>query len=143
MGVKKGDTIKVEYTGTLEDGTVFDSSERAGKPLEFEVGAGKLIKGFDDAVIDMEKGDEKEITLQPEEAYGHPNPDLVKKVPKDRMPKEQEVKPGMLLAMALPNGQQIPATVTSVDEKEVTIDLNPPLAGKVLKFKIKIVEIGA
>jgi FKBP-type peptidyl-prolyl cis-trans isomerase 2 len=141
LKVKKGDTIKVEYTGTLEDGTVFDASDKHEKPLEFEVGAGMIIKGFDEAVIDMEKGEEKEITLQPSEAYGEPNPDLVKKVPKDKMPKDPELKPGMMIGMQLPNGQQIPAVVKEVDDEAVTIDLNPPLAGKVLKFKIKILDI--
>ncbi|MCK5373322.1 MAG: FKBP-type peptidyl-prolyl cis-trans isomerase, partial [Candidatus Aenigmarchaeota archaeon] len=86
MPVKKGDKVKVEYTGTLEDGTVFDSSEKHGEPLEFEVGAGQMIKGFDDAVVDMEKGDEKEITLKPADAYGDPNPQLIQKVPKDKLP---------------------------------------------------------
>jgi len=143
MPVKKGDTIKVHYTGTLEDGAVFDSSEKHGKPLEFEVGTGKVIKGFDEAVIGMEKDEEKEIKLQPTEAYGDPNPQLVKKVPREQLPKDKELKPGMVLVMTLPNGSQIPATIKEVNDKEVTVDLNPPLAGKVLIFKIKIVEIAS
>ena len=139
MPIKQGDKIKVDYTGTLEDGTVFDTSE--GKhPLEFTVGEGKIIKGFDSAVIGMEKDEEKEITIKPEEAYGDHNDQLIKKIPRDKLPKEQEPKPGMMLALKTPDGKQFPAKITEVTDKEISIDLNHPLAGKVLKFKIKIVE---
>jgi len=140
MPVKKGDQVKVEYTGTLEDGSVFDSSENHGKPLEFEAGSGQVIKGFDDAVIGMEKSQEKEITLQPAEAYGDVNPELMKEVPRDKLPQDQEPKEGMMLALGLPNGQQMPAKIVKVDENSVTLDLNHPLAGKVLVFKIKVVD---
>ena len=140
MAVKKGDKIKVEYTGTLEDGTVFDTSE-GREPLEFEAGTGKVILGFDNAVLGMEDGEEKEITLQPSEAYGNPNPELVKEFPRESLPKEPEPKAGMMVGVGLPNGQQIPASITKVEDGKVTLDLNPPLAGKVLKFKIKIAGI--
>ena len=139
MAVKKGDKIKVEYTGTLEDGTVFDSSEKHGQPLEFEVGAGQIIKGFDEAVIGMETGEEKEITLQPAEAYGDINPQMVQKVPRDKLPPDQDPKAGMMLMMKLQTGQQLPVKIIEVTDTEVTIDINHPLAGKVLKFKIKVV----
>ncbi|MBC8501257.1 MAG: peptidylprolyl isomerase [DPANN group archaeon] len=141
MSIKKGDKVKVEYTGTFDDGTVFDASEKHGKPLEFEVGANKVIKGFDNSVIGMKKGEEKEIKLQPSEAYGDRNPQLVKKVPKEQLPKDREVKPGMMLAIGLPNGQQMPAIITDVTDKEVTIDLNHLMAGKTLNFKIKVVGV--
>lgn len=140
MAIKKGDGVKVEYTGTLDDGTVFDSSEKHGKPLEFEAGAGQLIKGFDDAVIGMKKGEEKTIRIEPNEAYGELREDLVKKVLKEQLPKEQEPKEGMVLIVSLPNGHQIPAVIIEADEKDVTVDLNHPLAGKALNFKIKVVE---
>ncbi len=140
MPVKKGDKVKVDYTGTLEDGTVFDASEKHGKPLEFEVGTGMVIKGFDEAVVGMEKDEEKEIKLQPAEAYGDLNPELKKKVPREQLPKEQEPKEGMILLMGLPNGQQMPAKIIEVTDKEVTLDLNHPLAGKVLNFKIKVID---
>ena len=140
MPVKKGDKIKVEYAGTLEDGTVFDTSEKKG-PLEFEVGAGKLIKGFEEGVIGMEKGEEKEIKLTSSQAYGDSNPQYVKKVPKDQMPKEKEPKVGMMLLLKSPDGRQIPAKITEITDKEVTIDLNHPLAGKNLTFKVKVVDI--
>jgi FKBP-type peptidyl-prolyl cis-trans isomerase 2 len=140
MPVKTGDKIKVEYTGTLEDGTVFDSSEKQGKPLEFEVGTKQVIKGFEDAIVGMEPGEEKEIKLEPKDAYGDPNSDLVKKVPRDKLPQE-DLQPGMMLVMKLPNGMQMPAKIIEVGDAEVTIDLNHPLSGKVLNFKLKVVEI--
>ena len=93
MPIKNGDKIKVDYTGTLENGDVFDTSE-GKQPLEFTVGEGKIIKGFDEAVIGMEKDEEKEVTIPPEKAYGMPNPDLVKKLPKDQLPKEPEPQAG-------------------------------------------------
>jgi FKBP-type peptidyl-prolyl cis-trans isomerase 2 len=142
MPIKTGDKIKVDYTGSLEDGTVFDTSE-GKQPLEFEVGSGQIIKGFDEAVVGMEVGQEKEINLKSEQAYGEPNPQLVQKIPKEQIPKPpegQEIQPGMTLAVALPNGQKMPAKITEVSDSEVTLDLNHPLAGKNLKFKIKIVE---
>ena len=136
MEVKKGNKVKVEYEGKLEDGTVFDASSKQGKPLEFETGSRKVIP-----VIGMKKDEEKEITIKPEDAYGQPNPEMIKKVPKDQFPKDKEIKPGMMLALGLPTGQQIPAKITEVGDKEVTLDLNHPLAGKTLKFKIKVVDI--
>jgi FKBP-type peptidyl-prolyl cis-trans isomerase 2 len=139
MTIKNGDKVKVEYTGTFEDGTVFDASEKHGKPLVFEVGAKHVVPGFDKAIVGMEKGEEKEFTLTPEEAYGQPNDQMVQKVPKDKVP--AETKEGMVLGVGLPTGQQIPARVTKVDDKEVTLDMNHPLAGKTLKFKIKVIGI--
>ncbi|MDH7517529.1 MAG: peptidylprolyl isomerase [Candidatus Thermoplasmatota archaeon] len=139
--VKKGDKVKVEYTGMLEDGTIFDSSEKHNAPLEFVAGGGQLIKGFDNAVIGMNIGEEKEIKIPPEEAYGMPNPDFVKEVPRDCFPPDQEIKPGMIFVMKMDNGRQIPLRITLVSEDKVTVDLNPPLAGKTLIFKIKLIAI--
>jgi len=139
--VKKGDFIKVHYTGTFDDGTVFDSSEKRGEPLAFQTGSKQLIKGFDDAVMGMKEGDEKNIKLNPSEAYGDPNPELIKKVPRERLPPEPEPKIGMMLILSSPQGMQLPAKITAVDEKEITIDLNHPLAGKTLNFTIKLLEI--
>lgn len=141
--IKKGSKIKVDYVGTLEDGTVFDASEKHGKLLEFEAGSGQVIKGFDDAVLGMKLDEEKEITLQPEEAYGSAKPELKKEVPRDQLPKDQEPKAGMILLIGLPNGQQLPARIVAVTKEKVTLDLNHPLAGKVLKFKITVKEIAA
>jgi FKBP-type peptidyl-prolyl cis-trans isomerase 2 len=143
MPVKKGDTIKVEFEGKLEDGTVFDSSENYEDALEFEVGGGQLMEGFEDAVVGMEEGDEKEFQLNPDDAYGEYNEELIKKVPKDQLPQDREIKEGLILVLGLPNGIQIPAQIVGVADDTVTIDLNHPLAGKVLNFKIKVLEIAS
>ena len=142
MIVKKGDKIKVEYTGTLDDGTVFDTSE-GKQPLEFEAGSGKVINGFDKAVIGMKKDEERDIKIGVNDAYGEPNPALLKNIPKEQLPKDPEPKVGMMLALGTPDGKQFPARISEIGEKEVILDLNHPLAGKNLNFKIKIVEIGA
>jgi FKBP-type peptidyl-prolyl cis-trans isomerase 2 len=140
MVVEKGNKIKVEYTGSFESGEVFDASEKHGQPLEFVAGEGMVVPGFDAAVIGMDVNDEKTVTLKPEEAYGMPDERAVQKVPADKFPKE--AKEGMMIGVPLPNGQQMPAKIVKMDEKEVTLDMNHPMAGKVLVFKIKIVEIG-
>ena len=141
MAIKKGDKVKVEYTGTFDDGTVFDSSEQHGKPLEFEIGTGQIIPGFENAIMGMKKNEEKEIKLKPEEAYGELNPELIRKIPREQLPPGQEPKEGMILIINLPTGQRVPAKITEVTDKEVTIDLNHPLAGKTLNFKVKVVGI--
>lgn len=140
---KKGDKVKVEYVGSLEDGTVFDSSEMHNEPLEFVVGTGQLIKGFDDAVVGMKIGEEKEIRLPPEEAYGAHNPEFVKDMPRECFPQDQDIQPGMMFMVALQDGRQIPVRISQVSEETITVDLNPPLAGKTLVFKIKLLEIAA
>ena len=139
--IKKGDKITVEYTGRLEDGTIFDSSKEHEKPLQFVVGAGELIKGFDQAVIGMKIGEEKEITIPPEDAYGPYNPELCRDIPRNSFQEDQEVKEGMMFMMALQDGRQIPVRITAIKEEQVTIDLNAPLAGKTLLFTIRIVDI--
>lgn len=141
--VKKGDKIKVDYTGTFDDGTVFDTSQHGehSHPLEFEAGAGQVIKGFDEAVIGMKKGEEKSIKIKPCDAYGDSNPDMIKNVPKDKFPQGQEIKAGMMIALATPDGKQFPAVIKEVNDNEVIIDLNHPLAGKNLNFKIKLTDI--
>jgi len=139
--VKKGDKVKVEYVGTLEDGTVFDSSEKHGEPLEFEAGTGQLIKGFDDAVLGMKKGEEKEVKIAPKDAYGEHNPELVKEMPRGLFPQNQDIKAGMVFMMGLQDGRQIPVKISQVSDDTITVDLNPLLAGKTLIFKIKIVAI--
>ena len=141
MAVKEGDKVKIDYEGKLEDGSVFDSSAKHGAPLEVEVGAHQVIPGFEKALIGMEKGEEKEITLKPEEAYGEHKPQLMQKVPKEKLPKEPEPKAGMMLVLGTPDGKQMPAKIAEIGDTDVTIDINHPLAGKTLIFKIKIVEI--
>jgi FKBP-type peptidyl-prolyl cis-trans isomerase 2 len=143
MAIEDGNKVKIEYKGTLDDGTVFDSSEAHGEPLEFEMGAGQVIPGFEEAVKGMDKGDEKTFKLQPEEAYGNHNPELIKDVPRDQMPTDQEPEAGMMLLTELPNGAKLPAVITEVTDDIVTIDLNHPLAGEVLTFEIKVVDVAS
>lgn len=138
---KKGDKVKVKYIGKLEDGTVFDSSDMHDAPLEFIVGAGQIIKGFDDAVAGMKIGEEKEIKLLPEEAYGAHNPEFVKDMPRECFPQDQDIQPGMMFMIALQDGRQIPVRISQVSDENITVDLNPPLAGKTLVFEIKLLEI--
>ncbi|MGI0086366.1 MAG: FKBP-type peptidyl-prolyl cis-trans isomerase [Nitrosotalea sp.] len=141
MAAKTGNKVKVEYVGKLDDGSVFDSSEDHGKPLEFEVGSGHVIKGFDEAILGMNEGDEKEFTIQPAEAYGQHDPTLVQKVPREVFPQEADLTAGLLFEAGLPTGEKVPAMITAADEVIVTVDLNHPLAGKTLNFKIKLKEI--
>lgn len=141
MTVKVGDKVRVDYTGKLDDGSVFDSSENHGKPLEFEVGSGHVIKGFDDAVKGMSEGDEKEFSISPTDAYGPHDPELVQKVPREIFPKEAELVAGLVFEAGLPTGERVPAMISSVDDGSVTVDLNHPLAGKNLNFRIKLREI--
>lgn len=140
MPIKNEDKIKVEYTGMLEDGTVFDTSEGIG-PLEFEVGSGQVISGFDNAVIGMEVGEEKKVELAPSEAYGDYDSNLIKKIPMNKLPPGEEPKPGMVLELRTSDGIGFPARITEVAEQDITIDLNHPLAGKTLIFQIKIVDV--
>ena len=136
MVVKKDSNVKVAYEGKLEDGTVFDKSE-----IEFKAGSGQVIKGFDDAVIGMAVGEEKQVKITPENGYGDRREELVQKIPKEQFPKDKEVQAGMMISVTAPNGQQFPATIQKVEGETVTLDMNPPLAGKTLNFSVKIVEI--
>jgi len=141
MAVKKGDKISVEYTGSFDDGTVFDSSEHEGHhhPIEFEAGAGQVVPGFDKAVMGMELGDEKTFRIEAKDAYGEPRPDLVKKFPKKQFP--AGAKEGMMIGLGMPDGRQVPGAIKKVDETDITVDFNHPLAGKALNFKIKLAAI--
>lgn len=139
--VKKGDKVSLEYTGTFSDGTVFDSSSKHNSPLKFEVGSGLVIPGFDQAVVGMKVGDSKKITIQPADAYGDVNPELVQQVPRKELPADREPKVGMGLVVGAPGGQQTRAMITAVDAEFITLDMNHPLAGKVLNFDIKLIEI--
>ena len=140
MPIKEGYHVKVEYTGTLEDGSVFDSTEEQGEPLEFQVGASQVIDGFEKAIVAMDLDEEKEVTLKPEDAYGERKEDMVRDIPKENMPAD-ELEEGMTLMATLPTGMQVPVTVVKITDDTVKIDLNHPLAGKTLNFKLKVVEI--
>ncbi len=140
MAIKDGDTIKIDYTGTLDDGTVFDSSENHDEPLEFTVGTGQVIKGFDDAVRDMEVGEEKEFRIEPAEAYGEYNEALTQSIPKEIIKADMDIELGMMLLVKSPDGQQMPAKIVGMTEEEVKLDMNHPLAGEALTFNIKVIE---
>ena len=143
MAIKKGDKISVEYEGKFEDGTVFDSSSHGdhSHPMEFEVGTGQVIKGFEEAVIGMKKGEEKEFSIESKDAYGDHKSELKRDIPRSTLPKDQEPKEGMMLMVKDPSGHQVPVKILAVDDKNITIDLNHPLAGKKLIFKIKIADV--
>ena len=132
-----GDTVSVTYTGTLDDGTVFDSTEKdGGTPMSFVVGSGQLIAGFDQAVRGMAVGDEKTVTLTPDQAYGQRSPSLIFDIPLANVP--EGTQEGDVLYSSS-TGQ--PVTVTSIAGATVTIDANPPLAGKTLTFDIQVNDI--
>jgi FKBP-type peptidyl-prolyl cis-trans isomerase 2 len=138
--VKAGDTVRIHYTGTLNDGTTFDSSE-GRDPLQFEVGSGQIIPGLDKELPGMSVGDKKSVNIPAAEAYGEVNPQMQQAIPRDQIPPEIEVQPGMRLQMQSPDGQVIPVTVVDADEQTVTLDANHPLAGKDLNFDIELVAI--
>ncbi len=139
--VKKGDTIKVHYKGTLNDGTLFDSSE-GREPLQFIVGENMVIHGFDRGVLDMQIGDKKTLNIPSLEAYGEINPNMIIQVPKTEFPEELgELKVGMQLSMVDQMGNEIPVEIIELNEDTVTLDGNHPLAGKDLIFEVELVEI--
>ena len=140
MAPKPGDTVKVHYRGTLSDGSEFDSS--AGRePLEFEVGSGQVIPGFDSAVSTLEPGDKTTVTIPAAEAYGDHNPEGLQSFPLSAFPSPPEV--GWAVELGGPNGERIPATVAEIGEENVTLDFNHPLSGQDLTFELELVEIAA
>ncbi|GAB4516908.1 MAG: peptidylprolyl isomerase [Anaerolineae bacterium] len=137
---KTGDTVRVHYTGKLADGTVFDSS-REREPLEFTIGAGQVIPGFEDAVIGMSPQETKTATIPAEEAYGPHYPELVMVVGRESFPEGTRPEIGQQYQVALQGGQTLIVRVTEVAENTVTLDANHPLAGEDLTFDIELVEI--
>lgn len=139
--VKDGDTVKVHYTGKLNDGSVFDSSQDR-EPLEFTLGEGQLIPGFEDAVTGMEQGDSTTVTIPSDEAYGERRDDLELEVAKNELSDNIEPEVGMQLQMQQQeSGQAVPVQITKVEDDKVTLDANHPLAGKDLTFDIELVDI--
>jgi FKBP-type peptidyl-prolyl cis-trans isomerase 2 len=138
--VKQGDKVKVHYHGKLTDGTTFDSSE-GREPLEFEVGAGAVIPGFDNGVMGMAVGDKKTVNIPAEEAYGPKVDELVMDFPKERFPEDMQPEIGMQLMMNNGSGQQFPVTIVEVKDESITLDANHQLAGKDLVFDIELVDI--
>ncbi len=138
--VKSGDTVRVHYHGKLNDGTTFDSSE-GRDPLEFEVGSGSVIAGFDNGVTGMKVGDKKTINIPVDEAYGQVQDDLLMEFPLDRFPAEMKPEVGMELNMSNGAGQNFPVVITEVLDNSVVLDANHPLAGEDLTFDLELVEI--
>jgi FKBP-type peptidyl-prolyl cis-trans isomerase 2 len=137
---KVGDTIKVHYTGTLDNGTVFDSSV-GRRPLEFTIGLGQMIPGFDKGVVGLNLNESKTITIPADQAYGQYRADLVQVVARDQFPPDAELEVSQVLQVSQPNGQIILVTITNVTDTDVTLDANHRLAGKNLTFEIQLVEI--
>ena len=137
---KSGDTVRIHYTGTLDDGTEFDSS--AGRdPLEFALGGGQVIPGFDSAVDGMAVGENKTVTIAADQAYGDRHEQLVQEVPKSALPDEIEPAVGMQLQSQSPEGHVMNLVITDVADETLTLDGNHPLAGQALTFAIELVEI--
>ena len=137
---KKGDSVKIHYTGTLADGTVFDSS--AGRdPLAFTLGSGQVIVGFEEAVLGMAIGDKKTVSIPSQKAYGERNEELVIEVPLNQVPPDLKPEVDQKLQMGGPNGELVVVTVVAVTDAVVVLDANPPLAGKDLTFELELVAI--
>ena len=138
--VKSGDTVRIHYTGTLADGTVFDSSE-GRDPLEFTVGSGQIIPGLDRELPGMAIGEEKTVTVVAQDAYGDSDPNARQAIPRDQVPENLPLDLGTVLELTTPEGQRMPVTVVEVTEETVTLDANHPLAGRDLTFAFSVVEI--
>ena len=141
LTAKAGNKVKVHYTGTLEDGTVFDTSKERD-PIEFTIGEGMVILGFEQAVIGMKMGETKTVTLQPEEAYGQPQDDFIQVVPRKQLPQNMPTEPGQLVQIEDENGRIAHVSIVAADNDNITIDGNHQLAGKVLRFEIQLLDIG-
>ena len=137
---KEGNVVRVHYSGRLTDGTLFDSSE-GREPLEFTIGAGQMIKGFDTGVLGMAVGEKKTLEIAPEEAYGDRDEEAIIEFPAENIPDDMELEPGMQLTLRNQHGQPIPVIVLEVKEDIVVMDANHMLAGKDLVFDIELVEI--
>ena len=137
---KNGDTVKIHYTGKLEDGTVFDSSD-GRDPLEFTLGEGQVIPGFEEAVLGMTANDSKTMTIPSDNAYGPRREEMVVEVDRDQFPPDVTPEVGQQLQMQRPDGQKMVVAVAEVSESTVKLDANHPLAGKDLTFDINLVEI--
>lgn len=137
--IRDGNTVTLHYTGTLTDGSVFDSSE-GKEPLVVTLGQGMLIPGFEKALLGMKVGEKKTFTVPKEEAYEY-HDELIVKMPRGSAPKDLELQVGALLVLRAPNGQRVPGKVIALDEHIITVDMNVPVAGKDLTFSVEIVKV--
>lgn len=136
----QGDTVRVHYTGKLDDGTVFDTSKE-GEPIEFTIGEGQVIPGFEEAVVGMEPGESISTTVPPEKGYGDRQNERIVTVERERFPDGIEPEVGQRLEVQQPDGSSIPVTVARVSDEDVTLDANHPLAGRDLTFDLELVEV--
>ena len=138
--VKKGDSVKVHYHGTLSDGTIFDSSTGL-EPLEFEVGSGMVIAGFDEGVTGMFIGEKRSVNIPADQAYGQVQDEMIMEFPKTQFPSDMIPEIGLQLSMSNNEGQQFPVTIIEVKEEFVVLDANHPLAGKDLTFDLELIDV--
>ena len=139
--VENGKTVSVHYVGTLDDGTEFDNSRTKGEPMSFEFGARKLIPGFENALVDMEIGETKEVHIAAAEAYGQPNPELIHEVPQNLFPEDYDFQVGTTVQMQNASGQPMLARIQEVLQETVSLNFNHPLAGKNLNFAIELINV--
>lgn len=137
---KDGDKVKVHYTGSLDDGSEFDSS-RQREPIEFTIGGGEILPGVEQAVVGLEPGGTNKVTLPAEDAYGEHRDDMIQEIERSVLPQEVEPQVGLQLQAQSPGGQPLLLTITEVGEEKVTVDANHPLAGKDLTFEVELVEV--
>lgn len=138
---KKGKNVKIHYTGRLQNGSVFDSSS-GRDPLQFSIGSGQVIQGFEEAVIGMKVGEKKTVEIPCKKAYGERNPSMVMEVDRKHVPPGLDPEVGQQLELGSPEGEIVKVTVIKADAKSITLDANPPLAGEDLTFDIELVEVG-
>jgi peptidylprolyl isomerase len=137
---KDGDTVKIHYTGRLQNGTVFDSSGDR-EPLVFNIGSGQVIPGFEEAVTGMMVGEKKTAQIPCDKAYGERNPSMVMVIDRKHVPAEIDPEVGQRLQVGSPSGQLLAVTIVEINDENITLDANPPLAGEDLTFDIELVEI--
>jgi len=137
---KDGDTVKVHYTGRLDDGSEFDTS-RERDPIEFKIGGGEILPGVEQAVVGLEPGGTNTVTLPAEDAYGERRDDMIQEIERSVLPQEVEPQVGLQLQAQSPEGQPLLLTITDVADDKVTVDANHPLAGKALTFDVELVEV--
>ncbi len=141
MGAKEGDNVKLHYTAKFDNGITFDTSE-GQDPVEFKVGANQIIEGVEEAVIGLDAGDKKVVSIEPEKGYGQHEDDLIREAPKDILG-DQDVQNGEVIQLQTAEGEVIPAQVVDTNDESVTFDLNHPLAGKILNFEIEVINVDA
>jgi peptidylprolyl isomerase len=140
--VESGSFVSVEYKGTLSNGEVFDSS-RQNRPFEVEIGSGRVIKGFEEALMGMSLHEKKTFTVGPKDAYGERDESLKKSFSKEDVPPGTDPQVGQTVTLTSPQGQEIPGWISRVDDEKITVDLNHPLAGESLTFEVEVVGINS